>query len=144
MFKRRSSQDGEKPHHPTLPPPPTSSLPSSLSSTHRPIPPRRELVFHTQLAHGSSTRDIKDFSNVRELYAKIAAAFELEPSEVSSNFKLFQNAKFEHEMQKSSFSKCLISCNKSLSSVLVLKIDCLRKMTKLWQKCCTSTHQVQE
>ena len=93
MFKRRSSQDGEKPHHPTLPPPPTSSLPSSLSSTHRPIPPRRELVFHTQLAHGSSTRDIKDFSNVRELYTKIAAAFKLEPSEVSLNFKLFLKCK---------------------------------------------------
>ena len=53
------------------PPPPTSMIPS-----------RQELVFHTQLAHGSATKDIKDFSNVKELYAKIAVVFDIPTTDV--------------------------------------------------------------
>ncbi|XP_033121687.1 PDZ domain-containing protein GIPC1-like [Anneissia japonica] len=34
-----------------------------------------ELVFHTQLAHGSPTGKIRGFTNVRELYEKIGEAF---------------------------------------------------------------------
>lgn len=55
-------------------PPPTNSV----------VPSRHELVFHCQLAHGSATREIKDFSNVRDLYARIAEAFATASSEVSS------------------------------------------------------------
>lgn len=51
-----------------LPPPPASQRP--------------KLVFHTQLAHGSPTGRIEGFSNVKELYAKIADAFKIKPAEV--------------------------------------------------------------
>jgi hypothetical protein len=47
------------------------------------IPSRRELLFHCQLAHGSATQQIKDFSNVKELYHKIASAFSLHKDDVS-------------------------------------------------------------
>ena len=47
-------------------------------------PPRARprLVFRTQLAHGSPTGKIEGFTNVRELYAKIAEAFGIAPTEV--------------------------------------------------------------
>lgn len=51
-----------------LPPPPASMRP--------------KLVFHTQLAHGSPTGRIEGFGNVKELYGKIAEAFNLSPPEV--------------------------------------------------------------
>ncbi|NP_001038783.2 PDZ domain-containing protein GIPC3 [Danio rerio] len=44
--------------------------------------PRPKLVFHTQLAHGSPTGRIHGFTNVRELYAKIAEVFNISPSEI--------------------------------------------------------------
>lgn len=43
---------------------------------------RPQLVFHCQLAHGSPTGFVSGFSNVRELYQKIAEYFEFPPSEV--------------------------------------------------------------
>ncbi|KAM4805866.1 PDZ domain-containing protein GIPC2 [Urocitellus parryii] len=46
-----------------------------------PVPARR-LVFHTQLAHGSATGRVEDFSSIRELYEKIAGVFEISPSEI--------------------------------------------------------------
>ncbi|KAI1883273.1 hypothetical protein AGOR_G00243510 [Albula goreensis] len=51
-----------------LPPPPVSLRP--------------KLVFHTQLAHGSPTGRIEGFTNVKELYAKIAEAFNLSTPEI--------------------------------------------------------------
>ncbi|XDV26825.1 hypothetical protein PO909_030455 [Leuciscus waleckii] len=51
-----------------LPPPPASLRP--------------KLVFHTQLAHGSPTGRIEGFTNVKELYSKIAEAFNLSPDEI--------------------------------------------------------------
>ncbi|NXX47673.1 GIPC1 protein, partial [Tricholaema leucomelas] len=53
---------------PGLPPPPAALRP--------------RLVFHTQLAHGSPTGRVEGFSNVRELYGKIAEAFRIPPAEV--------------------------------------------------------------
>lgn len=50
-----------------------SSLDSKLPS----------LVFHCQLAHGSPTGLISDFSNVRELYQKIADCYDLPAEEVN-------------------------------------------------------------
>ncbi|KAG1946244.1 PDZ domain-containing protein GIPC3 [Pimephales promelas] len=44
--------------------------------------PRPKLVFHTQLAHGSPTGRIHGFTNVRELYAKIAEVFNISASEI--------------------------------------------------------------
>ena len=75
---------------PTLPPPSQPSTehrhwthqvppPAPPTST---IPSRHELVFHTQLAHGSATKEVKDFSNVKELYAKIAVAFDIPTTDV--------------------------------------------------------------
>lgn len=40
------------------------------------------LQFHCQLAHGSPTAFVSGFSNVKELYQKIADAFDFPPSEI--------------------------------------------------------------
>ena len=49
---------------------------------------KNQLVFHCQLAHGSPTGLISGFSNVRELYKKIAECYEITPEEVSAMNKL--------------------------------------------------------
>lgn len=46
-----------------------------------PAPPK--LVFHCQLAHGSPTGVISGFTNVRELYEKIAACYDMDPVQVT-------------------------------------------------------------
>ena len=46
---------------------------------------RPKLQFHCQLAHGSPTGIIEGFTNVRELYKKIASTFDLDVSEVSEH-----------------------------------------------------------
>ncbi|EHH61763.1 hypothetical protein EGM_19850, partial [Macaca fascicularis] len=38
--------------------------------------------FHAQLAHGSATGRVEGFSSIQELYAQIAGAFEISPSEI--------------------------------------------------------------
>lgn len=53
-----------------------------------PPAPARRLVFHAQLAHGSATGRVEDFSSISELYAKIAGVFEIAPSEVSAGDSL--------------------------------------------------------
>lgn len=66
---------------PPLPPPPgTHHRPGPAGRTT--VPSRQELVFHCQLAHGSPTKEIRDFSNVKELYARIAEAFEIPADQV--------------------------------------------------------------
>ena len=60
---------------------------AALNGAGLPPPPanlRPKLVFHTQLAHGSPTGRIEGFGNVKELYAKIAEAFNISPPEVRS------------------------------------------------------------
>ncbi|NXN16149.1 GIPC3 protein, partial [Indicator maculatus] len=47
-----------------------------------PSHPRPRLVFHTQLAHGSPTGHIEGFTNVKELYTKIAEVFGISPTEI--------------------------------------------------------------
>ncbi|KAI6072189.1 PDZ domain-containing protein GIPC3 [Aix galericulata] len=49
-----------------------------------PRPPRLRprLVFRTQLAHGSPTGRIEGFTNVKELYGKIAEVFSISPTEI--------------------------------------------------------------
>ncbi|MBN3316377.1 GIPC1 protein, partial [Atractosteus spatula] len=63
-----------------MPQPATPSLPPNLPSP--PPPSRPRLVFHTQLAHGSPTGRIQGFTNVKELYTKIAEVFNISPSEI--------------------------------------------------------------
>lgn len=58
---------------------------SAVNGAGLPPPPanlRPKLVFHTQLAHGSPTGRIEGFTNVKELYSKIAEAFNISPPEV--------------------------------------------------------------
>ena len=43
---------------------------------------RPKLVFHCQLAHGSPTGIISGFTNVKELYQKIADAYDIAVSEI--------------------------------------------------------------
>jgi hypothetical protein len=47
---------------------------------------RPKLVFHCQLAHGSPTGLISGFTNVKELYSKIAECYEIKTDEVSYLF----------------------------------------------------------
>ncbi|XP_063795081.1 PDZ domain-containing protein GIPC2 [Pseudophryne corroboree] len=47
-----------------------------------PVTLRPKLIFHTQLAHGSPTGRIEGFTNVKELYGKIAEAFHITPEEI--------------------------------------------------------------
>src|SRR5690348_9144747 len=53
--------------------------PSSNARKYRDEP---KLIFHCQLAHGSPTGLISGFSNVKELYQKIADCFEIPVSTV--------------------------------------------------------------
>ena len=42
------------------------------------------MVFHVQLAHGSPTRQVRDFTNVKQLYESIAKAFGIPTTDVSA------------------------------------------------------------
>ncbi len=46
-------------------------------------PEQFDMVFHCQLAHGSPTRQIRDFTNVKQLYESIAKAFGIKTTDVS-------------------------------------------------------------
>ncbi|KAK6311244.1 hypothetical protein J4Q44_G00192990 [Coregonus suidteri] len=62
-----------------------SSVKSTVNGAGLPPPPanlRPKLVFHTQLAHGSPTGRIEGFTNVKELYGKIAETFNLSQPEI--------------------------------------------------------------
>lgn len=48
----------------------------------QPQPPKPKLVFHCQQAHGSQTGIISDFTNVKELYQKIADCYDFDVSEI--------------------------------------------------------------
>ena len=47
-----------------------------------PPPETFDMVFHCQLAHGSPTRQIRDFTNVKQLYESIAKAFGIKSNDV--------------------------------------------------------------
>ena len=78
--RRSRNMAGESGSTPTLPPPPE---PQGRAPPQSMIPSRQELLFHCQLAHGSATREIKDFSNVKELYSRIADCFSIAATDVS-------------------------------------------------------------
>ncbi|XP_008846855.1 PDZ domain-containing protein GIPC2 [Nannospalax galili] len=44
--------------------------------------PARRLVFHAQLAHGSATARVEDFTSIHELYGRIADAYDIARSEI--------------------------------------------------------------
>nr|XP_056701042.1 PDZ domain-containing protein GIPC2 [Euleptes europaea] len=58
-----------------------AAAPTAAAASPPPEVPIR-LLFHTQLAHGSPTGRVEGFASVRELYAKIAAAFRIAPTEI--------------------------------------------------------------
>nr|XP_045235336.1 PDZ domain-containing protein GIPC3 isoform X3 [Macaca fascicularis] len=70
----REAREAEAPRA-SAPPPAPSEPPAAPRA-------RPRLVFRTQLAHGSPTGKIEGFTNVRELYAKIAEAFGIAPTEI--------------------------------------------------------------
>jgi len=41
-----------------------------------------DMVFYVQLAHGSPTRNVRDFTNVKQLYESIAKAFGISASDI--------------------------------------------------------------
>lgn len=41
-----------------------------------------DMVFHVQLAHGSATKQVRDFTNVKQLYESIARAFSIATTEI--------------------------------------------------------------
>ena len=61
-----------------LPPPEQPKPPPDTASSKA----RSELIFHAQLAHGSSTKKVKDFKNVKELYLRIAESFMINPQDI--------------------------------------------------------------
>ncbi|XP_013866228.1 PDZ domain-containing protein GIPC3 [Austrofundulus limnaeus] len=73
--QKAQNQGCPEPTAPPLPPP-------SPPPTDPPEYPRPRLIFHTQLAHGSPTGRIHGFTNVKELYAKIAEVFNISASEI--------------------------------------------------------------
>lgn len=51
---------------------------------------KSQLVFHCQQAHGSPLGLISGFSNVKELYQKIAECYDFPPDEVRFIFHIFE------------------------------------------------------
>jgi len=64
------------------------SSPTTNSSNSNKYQDQPKLVFHCQLAHGSPTGLISGFSNVKELYQKIADCFEIPAATVRLNYFL--------------------------------------------------------
>jgi hypothetical protein len=59
-----------------------STAPAANPDQPAPAKSRPKLVFHCQQAHGSPTGVISGFTNVKELYQKIAQCYDMDPSEV--------------------------------------------------------------
>ena len=83
-------------------PPPTSTFkPNSSSqptddSADEDVPYKPKLAFHCQQAQGSPTGIISGFTNVKELYKKIADCYDMDPSEVSREMSLKIPAHIQH------------------------------------------------
>jgi len=57
---------------------------AALPETPAAAPPAEsfDMVFHAQLAHGSQTKQVRDFTNVKQLYESIAKAFNINTQEI--------------------------------------------------------------
>ena len=105
-----SSTNGHPQQPPQLPsrqPPPR---PSTNHPHQQPQPVQQpKLVFHCQQAHGSPTGLISGFTNVKELYEKIAECYDIQSSEVQYSISLlhsFNNLHFHHLSSRASFTSC--------------------------------------
>lgn len=77
MFKKNK--------RPVQPPPRQHDEPQNQNNNgtaQRTPPTLNQLQFHCQLAHGSPMSFVADFRNVRELYAKLAHEFNMDPNEI--------------------------------------------------------------
>ena len=63
--------------------PKKGALPEAPAGAGAGVPEQFDMVFHVQLAHGSPTRQVRDFTNVKQLYESIAKAFGIATSDVS-------------------------------------------------------------
>ena len=79
LFKRDKSKNKNITQDADPLPPPEQPKPPPDTATSK---ARSELIFHAQLAHGSSTKKIRDFKNVKELYLRIAESFMLNPQDI--------------------------------------------------------------
>lgn len=74
---------------PKYTPPPVPPTPAEEYQQHNGVDnnngtQKSQLVFHCQQAHGSPLGLISGFSNVKELYQKIAECYDFPPEDVSS------------------------------------------------------------
>lgn len=58
----------------------TGALPAAPAGNA--APEQFDMVFHVQLAHGSPTRQVRDFTNVKQLYESIAKAFGIDTGDI--------------------------------------------------------------
>jgi len=88
MFKGKKSGDkakdakdakGKDKHSGSNGPSPSNAQPHTDPPVSKP-----KLVFHCQQAHGSPTGVISEFTNVKELYQKIAECYDLTPNQVKT------------------------------------------------------------
>lgn len=85
LFKPKKREDGsngvdDHQHHPHQHPAKSST---NGHSEHGAPVTRPKLVFHCQQAHGSPTGIISGFTNVKELYQKIAECYDIPCEDVS-------------------------------------------------------------
>lgn len=79
LFKKRAPKY-------VAPPPPPPAVEEPPQSNGDGNGQKSPLVFHCQQAHGSPLGLISGFSNVKELYQKIAECYEFPPEDVSIGF----------------------------------------------------------
>lgn len=58
----------------------TGAVPAAPAAA--PAEEQFDMVFHVQLAHGSPTRQVRDFTNVKQLYESIAKAFGIATTDI--------------------------------------------------------------
>jgi hypothetical protein len=85
-FKKKSKEDN---HSETTPITSTNNEDNSNTNISTNNTDKPKLVFHCQLAHGSPTGLISGFSNVKELYIKIAECYDIPSNEVRLIYFLF-------------------------------------------------------
>ncbi|CAK8675839.1 PDZ domain-containing protein GIPC1-like [Clavelina lepadiformis] len=81
-FKRKKEKQASVKESSNQNLPPEKAAVQGNGNTQQQPEPVRPLVFHAQLAHGSPTSKIEGFANIRELYAKIAEAFQISADQI--------------------------------------------------------------
>ena len=85
----------------------TGQTQSDVTPRHDPPPqPRPKLVFHCQQAHGSPTGIISGFTNVKELYQKIADCYDMVVEDVSRSYSYISTSASWHFYLR----RCKLAC----------------------------------